>query len=234
MSAKFEFLMRYSQCQSLSCHVLGATDLRPHTEMDTLAFDILLAALFPLFVLLVGRKLLPPFPWSDIRQLLTGLHLTKPSPFSLNRAYASYSHYAALANQENTSMERSYGSIGRSHKRLGFRIGYPNKLKQLREATRQNSKITTAISALAALQFGLKDDPTCDINYADLARVREALKHFVRDWSKEGASEREIIFRPILEVLNQIPPSERAGMRVLVPGSGLGRLAWEISQLGRF
>ena len=51
--------------------------------------DVLLAVLFPLLLTLVGCRLLSPFPWSDIRHLLTGLR--RAHPFSLNRAYNSYS-----------------------------------------------------------------------------------------------------------------------------------------------
>lgn len=128
-------------------------------------------------------------------------------------------------------MERSYVSIGRAHKHLGFKIGYPRKLNRFKEAIDRNTATATAIAALAAQEFSLEDTP-CETNQTDLGRVRESLKHFVRDWSEEGARERDKIFRPILRVLEQVPVSERAGMRVLVPGSGLGRLAWEISQLG--
>ena len=44
--------------------------------------------------------------------------------------------------------------------------------------------------------------------------------------------ERKAIFTPILDCLSDVPRAQRAGMRVLVPGCGLGRLAWEISELG--
>jgi len=66
----------------------------------------------------------------------------------------------------------------------------------------------------------------------DLMRVRESLKHFIRDWSSDGIREREKIFGPILDVLRKVDADERQTKRVLVPGSGLGRLAWEISELG--
>lgn len=59
------------------------------------------------------------------------------------------------------------------------------------------------------------------------------MKHYLRDWSSEGASEREVIFSPILDVLKLVPQAERGSQKILVPGSGLGRLAWEISQLGK-
>lgn len=64
-------------------------------------------------------------------------------------------------------------------------------------------------------------------------RVREALKHLVRDWSDEGAVERQNTHEPILTVLKKaVPPEDRAKVKVLLPGSGLGRLAWEVSELG--
>jgi carnosine N-methyltransferase len=199
-------------------------------------FDTLLAILFPFLLFLAGRKMLSPFPWSTIRQLLDGYHIPSSiSPFSLGRAHASYFRYALLARQDLTSMERSYRSIGRSHKHLGFRIGYPTKLQRFGESITQNAVTTAAIATMAADEFGLEDNPRMvDVNQADLARVREVLKHFVRDWSEEGVGEREKIFRPILRVLEQVPLSKRGEARVLVPGSGLGRLAWEISQLGTF
>jgi len=129
-------------------------------------------------------------------------------------------------------MERSYGTVERAHKHLGFKIGYPRKLGRLREAIEMNTTITEAVAKLASREFSLEDGSFCDTNQVDLGRVRESLKHFVRDWSQEGAREREKIFQPIIRVLERVPVAERARMKVLVPGSGLGRLAWEISQLG--
>lgn len=216
-----------------------ASSMSPCVEMDQLFhasvstwFDTLLAISFPLLLFLAGRKMLSPFPWSTIRQLLTG-NRSSTSTFSLGRAYASYFHYAVLARQDLESMERSYKSLGRGHKHLGFHIGYPTKLKRFHESIAQNAAITTAVAEAAAKEFGLDDSPPlAEVNQADLARVREALKHFVRDWSEEGADERKKIFWPILRVLDQVPLSKRGEARVLVPGSGLGRLAWEISQLG--
>ncbi|KAG6889294.1 hypothetical protein C0992_005710 [Termitomyces sp. T32_za158] len=92
-----------------------------------------------------------------------------------------------------------------------------------------NAVITERIAELAAAEFGLGEPGAGN---EDIGRVREALKHFVRDWSTYGATERERMFRPILDILKAVDVSERLGKRILVPGSGLGRLAWEISQLG--
>lgn len=60
---------------------------------------------------------------------------------------------------------------------------------------------------------------------------------FVRDWSVEGLRERQALFTPILAGLEDLFPAEgveggRDDLKVLVPGCGLGRLAYEISTLG--
>ncbi|KAG6853566.1 hypothetical protein C0991_003236 [Blastosporella zonata] len=103
------------------------------------------------------------------------------------------------------------------------------KLDRLKLVTDLNATVTEGIAELAANEFGLEEP---DAESPDLGRVRESLKHYIRDWSSEGASEREKIFRPILNVLKAVDENDRSGKRILVPGSGLGRLAWEISQLG--
>jgi len=67
-------------------------------------------------------------------------------------------------------------------------------------------------------------------------KLRSTLKQFVRDWSEEGLEEREVCYVPMKEALLQhfsdIPSAERRNFRVLVPGAGLGRLAWDVAHLG--
>ncbi|KAJ3515949.1 hypothetical protein NLJ89_g1445 [Agrocybe chaxingu] len=70
----------------------------------------------------------------------------------------------------------------------------------------------------------------------DMDKLRSTLKQFVRDWSEEGEAERETCYKPIKEALLQhfanVTPEERRKLRVLVPGAGLGRLAYDIAKLG--
>ena len=69
----------------------------------------------------------------------------------------------------------------------------------------------------------------------DIDKVRSTLRHLVRDWSQEGFAERDTCYSPILrEIEATFPLNEcnRADIRVLVPGCGLSRLAWEINQRG--
>ncbi|KAH0585773.1 hypothetical protein H2248_007066 [Termitomyces sp. 'cryptogamus'] len=196
--------------------------------VNTFTFDVLLACLFP--IALFAASLRISGSWANFLDFFT-LKFRKPSyePFSLNRAYQSYSNYQRLATSEIASRRTTYNTLGRGHKRLGNTLGYPEKLDRLKLVTDMNAIITERIAELAAAEFNLGKP---GVGSEDIGRVRESLKHFIRDWSIDGATERERIFRPIINVLRVVDKSERLGKRVLVPGSGLGRLAWEISRLG--
>ncbi|KAI9438377.1 N2227-domain-containing protein [Lactarius indigo] len=70
----------------------------------------------------------------------------------------------------------------------------------------------------------------------EMDKVRSTLKQLVRDWSEEGKEEREASYRPMKDALlahfSDIPTEERHNFRVLVPGAGLGRLAYDVADLG--
>jgi carnosine N-methyltransferase len=70
----------------------------------------------------------------------------------------------------------------------------------------------------------------------DADKVQSTLKQLVRDWSEEGASERKLCYKPLLDeiirLFGHLSPSGRSNVRVLVPGAGLGRLAFEVARLG--
>ena len=69
---------------------------------------------------------------------------------------------------------------------------------------------------------------------AERMSVSQALKHFVRDWSTEGAHERKT-FSCILDTITQYSAGKNRSvdrpMKVLLPGAGLGRLGYEIADL---
>ncbi|ELP92257.1 hypothetical protein EIN_118310 [Entamoeba invadens IP1] len=65
-------------------------------------------------------------------------------------------------------------------------------------------------------------------------KVKAMLTHLYRDWSIEGSHERSLCYGPILCELEQLisHAPNRSTLKVLVPGAGLGRLAYEIAKLG--
>ncbi|KAI9062461.1 N2227-domain-containing protein [Trametes sanguinea] len=196
--------------------------------------DYLLACLIPLVLLVLSVQVLG-HP-RDILDIIFGdTKKNVPGYFSVQRAAASYAQYARLSRRELAAMRASYKRLPWAHKRIGYDLGYTRKLALLEESIHTNASVTEAIASLAREEFPehFQDASLLSADVSgDLSRVRESLKHFVRDWSEEGQEERLKIFGPILEVLKAVEPSKRERMQVLVPGSGLGRLAWEVSQLG--
>ncbi|KAG8345198.1 hypothetical protein TRVL_03977 [Trypanosoma vivax] len=68
----------------------------------------------------------------------------------------------------------------------------------------------------------------------DVDKVFSTLRQFVRDWSVEGAEERNSVYVPILNTLEGYFPDRlgRANVKVLVPGAGLCRLTLELALRG--
>nr|XP_015827710.2 carnosine N-methyltransferase isoform X1 [Nothobranchius furzeri] len=69
----------------------------------------------------------------------------------------------------------------------------------------------------------------------DMDKLKSTIKQFVRDWSEVGKAERDSCYKPIIREIQRLFPSDKydvSKVSVLVPGAGLGRLAWEIAQLG--
>ena len=64
---------------------------------------------------------------------------------------------------------------------------------------------------------------------AKMESIRSLLRQTVRDWAREGAGER-LVYKVILgEIKGRVGD---APSRVLVPGAGLGRLAYEVAKAG--
>ncbi|KAI1791127.1 N2227-domain-containing protein [Ganoderma leucocontextum] len=201
-----------------------------------LSSDYLLASLLPLVLLVLGLHIHgSPRDLLDIilGQTRTSTRGAAVGHFSVQRAAASYAQYARLARAELAAMRKSYGRMSWTHRRVGYALEYPRKLARLEESIGTNAVVADAIARLAEEEFGDEGRGLLAPKIkGDLGRVRESLKHFVRDWSEEGRRERETIFGPVLDVLRTCPEERRGQMKVLVPGAGLGRLAWEISELG--
>ena len=80
----------------------------------------------------------------------------------------------------------------------------------------------------------IEGDPRARPAQMDMDKVQSTLKQLVRDWSSAGAVERQQSYDPILAALRGAFPEaeDRTGRKVLVPGAGLGRLAFEIAREG--
>ena len=139
----------------------------------------------------------------------------------------------------------------KEHRRIATEAGYSEKLDMLHETVKTNTALANAIASTSFHDeeknrnrtYGARgfvrsrSGMSSNIGTDDMNRVREAMKHFVRDWSDEGAEERVEVFGRVLEAVKKWIISMDIGengdeLDVLVPGCGLGRLAWEVHQLG--
>lgn len=67
----------------------------------------------------------------------------------------------------------------------------------------------------------------------DMEKVYTTVKQFVRDWSAEGAAERERCYGPVISAIDDhFKDRDKSAISVIVPGAGLGRLVWELATRG--
>ncbi|ANQ07896.1 Uncharacterized protein PCOAH_00020230 [Plasmodium coatneyi] len=67
----------------------------------------------------------------------------------------------------------------------------------------------------------------------NMSKVRSTLRQFVRDWSIEGKHERDSAYEPMLKSLDKyLPITDDYVPKILCPGSGLGRLPYEVAKKG--
>lgn len=76
-------------------------------------------------------------------------------------------------------------------------------------------------------------------NEFNMDKLRSTVRQLVRDWSVEGADERQQCYKPLIDALMRLKPVASTNHSddslppcVLVPGAGLARLAFEIARLG--
>jgi len=129
-------------------------------------------------------------------------------------------------------MQGSFRRMSLEHRGIGEKLRYPAKLDKFAAAELANGAVTDAIAGLAIREREINASTVQGRTDGSSFRVREVLQHWVRDWSEEGLEERGPLFGPILDVLRNVAPERRMTTRVLVPGAGMGRLAWDISEMG--
>jgi len=135
--------------------------------------------------------------------------------------------------------EHYLNQLPSNHQKLLRKNGFTESLNDLKGAVENNNEIIQHILKDVDHMFdnlshekAEKDKRTIP-SAADVERVHSCLKQLVRDWSPAGEAERQRSYQRILDKLEQLyPVAERDTRKVLVPGAGLGRLAFDIARLG--
>ncbi|KAI8073723.1 N2227-domain-containing protein, partial [Thamnidium elegans] len=155
----------------------------------------------------------------------------------LIKVMSAFAYYKRHAQTHNHRRRRDYHSLAQHHKDLI--PGYLEKINRVDQCIEENmimlGNIVKNASDFLGNQSVMMSEPPI-VPAADMDKVKSTLRQFVRDWSKEGECERKVTYSPIINELNEIYKDvsyeDRGAIRVLVPGAGLGRLAFDIAKSG--
>ncbi|KNC99971.1 uncharacterized protein SPPG_05346 [Spizellomyces punctatus DAOM BR117] len=146
----------------------------------------------------------------------------------------AFNHYRLHSLSRNAKRRRDLASIPKAHQQL---VGsfMEKKINSVEERILKNAAFIASIVA------GHQNEETnggtkSQVSEGDMDKVRSTLRQFVRDWSEEGREERARTYDPILDELQTrfkgVSMEDKGKIKVLVPGAGLGRLAYDIVKQG--
>ncbi|KAF3937543.1 hypothetical protein ABW19_dt0202449 [Dactylella cylindrospora] len=152
---------------------------------------------------------------------------------------ASFYLYRRAAHYTFTHRRRrNFYTLSLPQQRILQSISFQPTLDKLDLCIENNALFAEAILKTGCESFGINlktAEKWKDLaESSDMEKARSTMKQFLRDWSREGAKEREECYGPILDAVERIfgHATPRCHVRVLVPGAGLGRLAFEICKKG--
>ncbi|WZH47290.1 N2227-like protein-domain-containing protein [Fusarium acuminatum] len=160
-------------------------------------------------------------------------------------ALYGYSRYYERQKVELDRVEGLYKHVSKAQRSLlEHQVQYSKKFSRIEGLLKKNQELCDNIVQHAMEFYEIGQDEfqkhvkTLEASgkLADKISVSQALKHYVRDWTETGESERRETFSCLMKSLNGLFP-ERDGaapVKVLVPGAGLGRLGHDIARLGGF
>ena len=157
----------------------------------------------------------------------------------------AYRQYADFAMCQWASHEYRLKIMSESQQKLlpeGLRYGTPAysiRYKQFKDAVIRNQFCLDCILRHVG-QPHSQQDQSHKMNVTDdqISKVTSVLKSLTRDWSPYGRIERKSAYDPIKVLVKKYLPieSDSVGVQqplsILVPGSGVGRLAFELAAMG--
>ncbi|CDM28193.1 hypothetical protein DTO006G1_2719 [Penicillium roqueforti] len=153
-------------------------------------------------------------------------------PNGLAHCINSFEQYPFLAEQVLQRKHARYSKQTPAQKAISNKLGYPAHFEKARKGVEVNARFSEKIAQIAREDYhtgprALEDNEDAEFGVVDLA-----FGHLSRDWSTQGVKERQAVFPPVLDGLEQHFGGNGRGNKVLVPGSGMGRLASDIADIG--
>ncbi|KAM4745153.1 carnosine N-methyltransferase [Anableps anableps] len=156
------------------------------------------------------------------------------------RIIDAFRSYRFHVHEQVKRAERQFRSLSQRHQKL--LPGVLSNLGRVRQCAEHNQEVLDAIvhnslHMFENVEYGEREDPrkARPSTTFDMDKLKSTIKQFVRDWSEAGQAERDSCYKPIIQEIQRLFPSDQydvSKVSVLIPGAGLGRLAWEIARLG--
>ncbi|PYI09359.1 methyltransferase-like protein [Aspergillus sclerotiicarbonarius CBS 121057] len=176
-----------------------------------------------------------PEPAKRVRAPEDGRRKTDPSlPDGLAHCINSFEQYPFLAEKVLQRKHARYSKQTPAQKAISNQLGYAAHFENARKGIEVNARFSETIAQMAREAYQTGPQALEDQEAADFGLVDLAFGHLSRDWSAQGAGERQAVFPPVLDGLEQHFGAAGKGKKVLVPGSGMGRLASDIADLAGY
>ena len=155
-------------------------------------------------------------------------------PNGLAHCINSLEQYQFLAEKVLQRKHARYAKQTHAQKTISNKLGYPAHFEKARKGIEVNARFSQQLAQMAREDYRTGPRSLEDEEEAEFGVVNLMFGHLVRDWSTQGATERQIAFPPVLDGLEHHfgGKGNGRGKRVLVPGSGMGGLASDIADLG--
>lgn len=157
------------------------------------------------------------------------------------KCYRSYS-YARVDKTEfylNTLNERHQNMLAKYRNHLStVRYCIDENYKVIQKMLRDSDEVEKLFCQYPIGPAVQQDEGQAKkISHQDMENVQSTLKQFARDWSAEGECERLQSYKPIIDEIESFFDPEKMEInevKILVPGAGLGRMAYELACRGYF
>ncbi|KAH8723078.1 methyltransferase-like protein [Phaeosphaeriaceae sp. PMI808] len=146
-------------------------------------------------------------------------------PDGLANCINSFEQYPFLAENTIQRKHARYVKQSPTQKLISNKLGYPSHFEKARKGIEVNARLTEQVAQIGRELYNTGLQALEDKEDADFGLVDLAFGHLMRDWSTQGIKERQAVFPPVLEGLEQHFSKNGIGKKVLIPGSGMGRLA---------
>ena len=154
-------------------------------------------------------------------------------PNGLASCINSFEKYRALANRNIERKHTRYSGQSPMHKMVSNKLGYSAHFEKARQGIDLNARLVEKAAQMGRELYKTGTYSLEEEEDADFGLVYLALGHLMRDWSTQGRKERQAVFPPVLDGLRKHFDGSSIGKQVLIPGSGMGRLASDIADAGK-